>query len=162
MSRILFERVFVHRACQASGNFALPYTFVALPLHNIVAPAGLPPADFEYTPRSSARSCPPYPHSTPCIKTRGFGTCISVLGTVHTASANSSLLEILRSSKPRLLAESLPAYGCDPGRLPLLRCVPFSSRTTAAGSFRSLAASPRKILCADISARTRCDICNST
>ena len=33
---ILFERVLVHRACQAFGNFALPYTFAALPLHNIV------------------------------------------------------------------------------------------------------------------------------
>ena len=33
---ILFERVLIYRACQAFGNFALPYTFVALPLHNIV------------------------------------------------------------------------------------------------------------------------------
>ena len=30
------ERVLVHRACQASGNFAFPYTFAALPLHNVV------------------------------------------------------------------------------------------------------------------------------
>ena len=33
---ILFERVLVHRACQALRNFAFPYTFVALPLHNVV------------------------------------------------------------------------------------------------------------------------------
>ena len=33
---ILFERVLINRACQASGNFALPYTFAALPLHNVV------------------------------------------------------------------------------------------------------------------------------
>ena len=33
---ILFERVLVHRACQALRNFAFPYTFAALPLHNVV------------------------------------------------------------------------------------------------------------------------------